>query len=298
MGSFWILIKKFGIIFSIIFFGCSSNKPVAQLEAYDDLDFIRKNLKEQRIEIDSMKQQLSYYKQIIDDQSYVLEVYNENNNELRQFKLSLENDVNNAISILNDNSINSDFTSEINKINRKNQILEDRTFYTDSLYFEIVNDIVEIENKISSLIASFKEMNDISSGARKKIVIPKISDEEYKAKYIEALSFYQNSEWNLSLDGFRYLLQADMNHELSDNCQYWLGEIFYALTDYRRSIEEFRKVFSFSGTNKADDSYYKLGLCYVNIGQYDNAKVELSNLIKFFPDSEYYKRAEELLNKY
>ena len=119
MESFWILIKKFGIIFSIIFFGCSSNKPVAQLEAYDDLDIIRKNLKEQRIEIDSMKQQLSYYKQIIDDQSYVLEVYNENNNELRQFKLSLENDVNNAISILNDNSINSDFTSEINKINRK-----------------------------------------------------------------------------------------------------------------------------------------------------------------------------------
>ena len=54
MGSFWILIKKFGIIFSIIFFGCSSNKPVAQLEAYDDLDIIRKNLKEQRIEIENL----------------------------------------------------------------------------------------------------------------------------------------------------------------------------------------------------------------------------------------------------
>ena len=141
-------------------------------------------------------------------------------------------------------------------------------------------------------------MNDISSASRKKVVIPKISDEEYKTKYIEALSFYQNSEWTLSLDGFRYLLQADMNHELSDNCQYWIGEIYYALTDYRRSIEEFEKVFSFSGTNKADDSYYKLGLCYVNIGQYENAKTELSNLIKFFPNSEYYKRAEELLKKY
>ena len=38
----------------------------------------------------------------------------------------------------------------------------------------------------------------------------KISDEEFKNKYIEALSYYQNAEWNVSLNAFQYLIQLNM----------------------------------------------------------------------------------------
>ena len=101
-----------------------------------------------------------------------------------------------------------------------------------------------IENQIESLINSYKEMTEIS-GKKKTRVIPKITDEEYQAKYIEALSNYQNAEWNLSLDGFKFLIQAESNHDLADNWQYWIGEIYYSLKDFRRSIKEFEKVFTF-----------------------------------------------------
>ena len=89
-----------------------------------------------------------------------------------------------------------------------------------------------------------------------------------------------------------------MNHDLADNSQYWIGEIYYALNDYRSSIKEFEKVFSFPGTNKADDAQYKLGLCYMNIGQKDNANKQFNNLMEFYPKSEFNKKAKEYLQSY
>jgi len=70
------------------------------------------------------------------------------------------------------------------------------------------------------------------------------------------------------------------------------------LKEYNRSIKEFEKVFTFPGTNKGDDAQFKLGLCYVNIGQIENAKKEFKNLLEFYPNSEYYKRSQETLKKY
>ena len=51
------------------------------------------------------------------------------------------------------------------------------------------------------------------------------------------------------------------------------------MKDYRRSIKEFEKVFKYKDSNKYDDSQYKLGLCYVNIGNKSRAKDEFQKLL-------------------
>ena len=251
----------------------------------------------QNEKIDQIEKQLIKYQNTINDQARVISIYDDNNEELRNLKKNLTEELNRAIDSVNKNSIDNDFLNILSKMQKKVEILEDRTFYTDSLYFEIVNDLVMIENKISSLILSYKEMSELSNTKPKK-VIPKITNEEFTAKYIESLSQYQNGEWNTSLDGFKFLIHADSNNELADNCQYWVGEVYYALADYRRSINEFEKVFNFPGTNKADDAQFKLGLCYINIGQNNKAKQELENLIEFYPDSEYIDRSRDYLKQF
>ena len=140
-------------------------------------------------------------------------------------------------------------------------------------------------------------MNDLSVNKTTR-VIPQITDKEYTAKYIESLSHYQNAEWDKSLSGFSFLLQANKNHDLADNCQYWIGEVYYALNDYERSIMEFEKVFSFLGTNKDDDSQFKIGLCYMNLGKIDNAIIEFNKLLNTYPNSEYYMRSKDYINQY
>jgi len=288
-GKKWAFIST---LILIVLTGCSGTRPNDSVDGpsngnSNDVEALKSIIYEQGKKISSIEKDLIQYQDMINDQSNVLDIYDDNNQNVREFRRNLEREVQSAIEQIN----------TLIKIQNKIHILEDRTFYTDSLYFELVNDIVMIENEIASLISSFKEMSEISS-KKKTRVIPKLTNEEYQTKYIESLSNYQNGEWNLSLDGFKFLIQADSNHDLADNCQYWIGEVYYSLKEYNRSIKEFEKVFTFPGTNKADDAQFKLGLCYVNIGQIENAKKEFENLLEFYPNSEYYKRSQETLKKY
>ena len=284
----------------LVLTGCS-NSPSPSVDykegdvgTVEDIETLESIIEEQGDKIASIELELMQYRELINDQSQVLDVYDDNNQNVREFRKKLEQEVQVVLDGMQDGSFEKEVTNTLIKVQNKIHILEDRTFYTDSLYFEIVNDLVMIENKIESLISSYKEMTEIS-GKKKTRVIPKITDAEYQTKYIEALSNYQNAEWNLSLDGFKFLIQADRNHDLADNCQYWIGEVYYSLKDFKRSIKEFEKVFTFPGTNKSDDAQFKLGLCYVNIGQLDKAKQEFESLLEFYPNSEYYKRGQENL---
>ena len=298
-GKKWAFIST---LILIVLMGCSGTRPNDSVDRTysrnsDDVENLKSIIYEQGKKIASIEKDLIQYQDMINDQSNVLDIYDDNNQNVREFRSNLEREVQSAIEQIQDGSFEKEMTNTLIKIQNKIHILEDRTFYTDSLYFELVNDIVMIENEISSLIASFKEMSEISR-KKKTRVIPKLTNEEYQAKYIESLSNYQNGEWNISLDGFKFLIQADSNHDLADNCQYWIGEVYYSLKEYNRSIKEFEKVFTFPGTNKADDAQFKLGLCYVNIGQIENAKKEFENLLEFYPNSEYFKRSQEYIKKY
>ncbi|RMZ49737.1 hypothetical protein EB821_01305 [Candidatus Marinimicrobia bacterium PRS2] len=298
-GKKWAFIST---LILIVLTGCSGTRPNDSVDRTysgnsDDVETLKSIIYEQGKKIASIEKDLIQYQDMINDQSNVLDIYDDNNQNVREFRSNLEREVQSAIEQIQDGSFEKEMTNTLIKIQNKIHILEDRTFYTDSLYFELVNDIVMIENEISSLRASYKEMSEISR-KKKTRVIPKLTDEEYQAKYIESLSNYQNGEWNISLDGFKFLIQADSNHDLADNCQYWIGEVYYSLKEYNRSIKEFEKVFTFPGTNKADAAQFKLGLCYVNIGQIENAKKEFENLLEFYPNSEYFKRSQEYIKKY
>ncbi len=279
-------IKLLVLYFNIfILAACTGNVSSPDPENAKDIVSVNKRLNQQAEQIEKIEQKLISYQSIIDNHSRM-------NDEISQLNYELKT----ILEKLSSDSIEQDYLNILNRVQKKIQILEDRTFYTDSLYFEIVKDMVLVENKISSLILSFKEMNDLSVNKTTR-VIPQITDEEYTAKYIESLSHYQNAEWNLSLNGFNYLIQIDSNHDLAGNCQYWISEVYYALTDYNRSIKEFEKVFSFPGTNKSDDAQFKIGLCYINIGKIEKAKEEFTNLLEFYPNSEYYKKAQDYLSQ-
>lgn len=268
----------------------NSEESSERINVEEEIKTLKSTIKRQGDKLDRLERKLTSYKEMIDDQS----------SNVQEFQKKLEDELNKALETLQeteDESMGQQITNTIMKIQNKIKVLEDRAFYTDSLYFEMVNDLVMIENKISSLLTSYKEMTDLKT-KKKTRPVPKISDEEYTAKYIESLSNYQNGEWNKSLDGFSNLISADGNHDLADNCQYWIGEIYYALKDYRRGIKEFEKVFTFPGTNKADDAQYKLGLCYINIGESDKAREEFKSLLEFYPNSEYYKKSQQYLQQY
>jgi tol-pal system protein YbgF len=186
--------------------------------------------------------------------------------------------------------------NRINTIQNKMRLLEDKVVYTDSVNFEILSKLVMIENKIVTLTNSFSEMYDLKTN-KMGPTAAKISPADYKKKYIEALSNYQNGKYDDAIIGFSSLVIGDPTNELADNSQYWLAECYYSQKNYKRAIIEFEKVFTFPGTDKDDDAQLKLGHSYLSMGNIEKAKEEYQRLIDYFPGSEFYEKAKEALNQ-
>ncbi len=187
--------------------------------------------------------------------------------------------------------------NRINTIQNKMRILEDKAAYIDSTNFEILAKLMMIENKIVTLTNSFSEIYQLKSEKPGEMSSTKISPAEYKKRYIESLTNYQNGNYNDAIIGFSELVISDPMNELADNSQYWLAECYYSQKNYKRAIIEFEKVFTFPGTDKDDDAQLKLGLAYQSMGNIEKAREEYQRLLDYFPGSEYYDKAKETLKQ-
>jgi tol-pal system protein YbgF len=124
-----------------------------------------------------------------------------------------------------------------------------------------------------------------------------LGDTGYEEAYRQALEIFNQREYSQALALFQSLLERDRKNSLADNCQYWIGECFYAKKDYQRAILEFEKVFSFPKANKDDDAQLKIGLCYLRMNDKESAQRELTRLLSNYPNSEFAGTARKLLTE-
>ena len=194
--------------------------------------------------------------------------------------------------------IGPEFSNNIIKLYNKVNILEDRAFFMDSLYFELVTDMVIIENQIGSIENSIKEIDAINKELKSEINLKEDSDSiviDYNYDYKVAHQMYMRGNFDASLDKFRFLLKNNISKDLADNCQFWIGQILFSKKDYISAIEEFNKVLQYKDSNKKSESIYKIGLSYIKAGYNDKAKVMFQKIIDDYPKSKYYSKASEFI---
>jgi len=122
-----------------------------------------------------------------------------------------------------------------------------------------------------------------------------ISDTDFERGYQQALDMFHNNQYREAIDAFESLLSNNRNHSLSDNAQYWIGECYYALGNYRAAVIAFEKVFTFKQSNKNDYSQYKLGLSYFQLGDKERSRSEFQNLLDNYNNPELVDKAQEYL---
>ena len=157
----------------------------------------------------------------------------------------------------------------------------------------IISDLkaqIQLQKNNISNVESGSFGSSASSGYN--VSVGDVSPQEYERKYQEAYELFNAREYNAAAQVFESLLASSVNHNLSDNAQYWIGECHYALRQYDKAIMDFEKVFTFPKSNKLDDAQFKLGLCYIRKGENQKAKEEFQRLLDVYPKSEYLSRAE------
>ena len=206
------------------------------------------------------------------------------------YKYNMKND--SLINVLQEKI--SDYQLLLSSLNNKIGAIDNKVFYIDSINSNISISLSSFEDNINLLRSSYNEISEVSSVDDIK-KFPPINDDEFKDRYLSSLTFFQNGEWEKSLEGFTYLLNTRSSNSLLDNCQYWVGEIFFKMKKYHLSIKEFKKVFLYMDSNKRDDSLYKTAKCYILLQDELNANNTLYDLIENYPNSEYVKKAKDLL---
>ena len=120
-------------------------------------------------------------------------------NQINQLMGIVIPDMQNAMQSMVKSKAQSDSTSillinRINTLQNTIRILESKATYTDSINFQLLQQLMMIENKIITLTRSFNELYDLKVEPE-SISSAKYND-GYKSNYIDALSFYNDGKYN------------------------------------------------------------------------------------------------------
>jgi len=113
------------------------------------------------------------------------------------------------------------------------------------------------------------------------------SDDDAAAAYEAAVALVKAKDHDAAITALRAFLGDHARHDLADNAQYWLGEVYYDAKDWGRALIEFRAtVEQYPRGNKVPDALLKMGYCYASLGQTAKAKAALEQVIETYPKSQ------------
>ena len=105
-----------------------------------------------------------------------------------------------------------------------------------------------------------------------------------QALYNKSYRAVRDGKNNAAIRGFRRFLRLFPENQLAPHSQYWLGEAYYALSQYHEALDEFLKLITrYPKSRKVPDAYYKRGLTYIRRKFPLNATLEFENLVEKFP---------------
>ena len=98
--------------------------------------------------------------------------------------------------------------------------------------------------------------------------------------------------------GFRDFIAKYPESTLRDNAQYWLGEAYFVVRNFRQALEEFTKLMSnYPNSLKAPDALLKIGYCHYELGQWAKARESLNQVMVRYSGKPAAASAEQRLAK-
>lgn len=157
--------------------------------------------------------------------------------------------------------------------------------------------IAQQESALNDLQFQNLELKANLNGAGRKSPQKVALSGDFKEDYERAIGLFEKKWYQQAAAVFKALAESDRTNPLADNCQYWLGECYFAQKQYENALAEFEKVLTFPQSNKSDAALLKIGLCWLQMKKYAEAKEQLVRLLSTYPSSEYVPRARALLEE-
>src|SRR5882672_1785268 len=117
-----------------------------------------------------------------------------------------------------------------------------------------------------------------------------------KQAYETALNQFKLGNYQLAITNFQNFMTNFSNSELLPSAQYWIGNAYYAMRDYKSAIAAQQKVVRLWPENsKAPDALLNIASSQAEIGQSSAARDTLRTLVKKYPSSSASEQAKQRL---
>jgi tol-pal system protein YbgF len=117
-----------------------------------------------------------------------------------------------------------------------------------------------------------------------------------KQAYEAALNQFKVGNYQLSITSFQNFMTNFSSSDLLPSAQYWIGNAYYAMRDYKAAIAAQQKVVRLWPENaKAPDALLNIASSQAEIGQSAAARETLRTLVKKYPSSSASEQAKQRL---
>jgi tetratricopeptide (TPR) repeat protein len=94
-----------------------------------------------------------------------------------------------------------------------------------------------------------------TEGGRARALIPAVKkDSRISVAYSDALVRFRARHYNEAIDILQWLLLQYPDDTLASNCEYWIGESHFGLSEYKQAYEAFKRVTFYSSSTKKNDA--------------------------------------------
>jgi tol-pal system protein YbgF len=178
----------------------------------------------------------------------------------------------------------------------KTRLLEERTRMLEERDKELEARLIKaIDDRMKALDSKIDQMASKASSTEASSE-KRASPTTAAALYKEAYEAFQKGDMEGSRRKFEAFLAEYPNTELSDNAQFWVGEIYFQKKDYERSILEYEKVVTkYPEGDKVPAALFKQALAFSELGDKTNARNLLRRVVERYPTSDQADMAKKRL---
>lgn len=167
--------------------------------------------------------------------------------------------------------------------------LESREFLSANRQKSLEQDVARLQTENSRLTRQFEELRAmvVSGSAREFSTAPPASSfSSLRDEYAEGLSLFLHKQYDEAARTFNGLPGKGIENDLIDNCEYWIGECYFARRKFEHAIHQFEKVIAISSSNKKADAYFLMGRSYEALKNPTKALWAYQELLTNFPFSD------------
>jgi tol-pal system protein YbgF len=146
--------------------------------------------------------------------------------------------------------------------------------------------VTATSQRMERLSEQFAQLKKVIEDIPKMPTFTQLTPGNAEQLFAAAYSDYSRGNYDLAMSEFKQYVETYPSSELSDNAQYWIGEILYAQKKLPEAIAELEKV---ATVNPAGDktavALYKRGLVLLEMGKKEDAVAQFLAIIKDYAKS-------------